>query len=93
MLGSLISFWFSRSRLRRGPKIDPKLKNLSGMYNIKKQIKQYRQEFETTDLEGTFADVMKTKKPTLKKRFKIDEAELSKVRLEVFSTSSKWSTA
>lgn len=50
MLGRLIGFWFTRSRLRKGPTIDPKLKNLSSTHAIKKQIRQYRQEYETSEL-------------------------------------------
>ena len=40
-----LNFWFSRSRLRRGPLIDPKLKNLTSTHDMKKQIREYRQEF------------------------------------------------
>lgn len=49
-----LNFWFSRSRLRRGPVIDPKLKDLTTTHAIKKKIKEYRAEFETTDLNQTF---------------------------------------
>ena len=44
MINNLLFFraFFSRSRLRRGPKIDPKLKDYTKMHKIQKQIKQYR---------------------------------------------------
>lgn len=83
MLARLIYYCFARSRLRKGPDIDPKLKNLGSLYDIKKKVKEYRQEFETTKLNETFTDAINTKKPVLKKRFKIDEAKLSKVRLSL----------
>ena len=86
MLTQLITYWFSRSRLRRGPKFDPKLKNYSQLYNVKKQVKAYRQEFETSNIQESFTDVMKTKKPKLSKRFKIDEAKLSRVTFCLYST-------
>ena len=72
MLTKLVCYWFARSRLRRGPKIDPKLKNLASHHAFQKQIKEYRREFETSDLTETFSEVINTKKPILKKRFKID---------------------
>ena len=37
-----LNFYFSRSRLRRGPLIDPKLKDLTTTHAIKKKIKEYR---------------------------------------------------
>ena len=74
-----LCFNFGRSRLRRGPKIDAKLKNLAQTYQGKKQIKQYREEFETSHLSETFTQSIKHPKPRLKKRFKIDETKLTKV--------------
>jgi hypothetical protein len=35
-----LQFWFSRSKLRRGPKFDDKLKDYSSSYQIKKQINE-----------------------------------------------------
>lgn len=57
-------FWFSRSRLRRGPKIDPKLKDYSSTYDIKKQINEHRKSFERSTRQ-TFSEVLADPKPKL----------------------------
>jgi len=74
-----LNFWFSRSRLRRGPEIDPKLKDLTTTHAIKKKIKEYRKEFEISNITETFSDVFKQKKPVFGRRFKIDTVKLNKV--------------
>lgn len=35
---TFLHYWFSRSRLRKGPVIDPKLKDFTQTYDIQKQI-------------------------------------------------------
>jgi hypothetical protein len=74
-----LNFWFARSRLRRGPKVDPKLKDLTQLHHIRKKIKEYRTVFESSPITETFTNAIHSKKPKLKKRFKLDEAKLNKV--------------
>lgn len=77
----ILNFWFSRSRLRRGPILEESLKDLTRNQEIQNQMKEAREEFEKSDLTETFSDVLKEEKPRLKRRFKVDTVKLNKVML------------